>query len=52
MALHAFMGYGASGAIKGLGKVNPLKLLLKIAMYIPVLAKLVESWLASERALK
>jgi hypothetical protein len=44
MALHAFSGCDTTSAFKGLGKVKPLKTLLKMPKFVPVLAKLGETW--------
>ena len=44
MTLHAFSGCDTTSAFKGLGKIKPLKVLLRTPKYIPVLARLGETW--------
>ena len=44
LALHAFSGCDTTSSFKGLGKVKPLKVLLKLAKFEPVLARLGDVW--------
>ena len=44
MALHAYSGCDSTSAFKGLGKVKPLKKLLQMPKFVPVLARLGDSW--------
>uniref|UniRef100_UPI00358E53D5 uncharacterized protein n=3 Tax=Myxine glutinosa TaxID=7769 RepID=UPI00358E53D5 len=44
MALHAFCGCDTTSAFRGIGKVKPMKTLLKIPRYVPVLAQLGDTW--------
>ena len=48
MALHAFTGCDSTSAFKGIGKVNPVKLMMRLQRYIPVLDKLGDTWEISE----
>jgi hypothetical protein len=44
MALHAFCGCDSTSAFRGIGKVKPMKTLLKMPQYVSVLAQLGERW--------
>ena len=44
MALHVFSGCDSTSAFKGLGKVKPLKTLSRLPKFVPVLARLGDTW--------
>ena len=44
LSLHAFTGCDSTSCFKGIGKLKPLKILLKTAKYEATLARLGDSW--------
>ena len=48
LALHAFSGCDCTSAFRGLGKVKPIKTLLKTPRYVRLLSKLGDSWDVSD----
>lgn len=44
MALHAYSGCDSTSAFRGIGKVKPVKCLLRLQEYVPTLSSLGDSW--------
>ena len=44
LGLHAFTGCHSTGGFKGIGKVNPIKILQKFTAYNQPLSKLGQDW--------
>lgn len=44
MALHAYSGCDSTSAFRGIGKIKPVKTLLRLPQYIPILNKLGDTW--------
>ena len=42
--MHLFKGCNITNAFRGVEKIRPLKLLLKMPVYVPVFARIEESW--------